>query len=99
MFKKTPKLSNGFQGRILKGKLNEGSHRVYDELMQNPLIFDDEVTGSYHRGSNYQFSGPSGLGLHAHEKSMKKKEASFFHLIGGFSICKTTQEHASGTVI
>ena len=85
--------------------MNEGSHRVYDELMQNPLIFDDEVTGSYHRGSNDQFSGPSGLGAacswscklmlddhehgHTHEKSMKKKEASFFHLIGGFSISGT----------
>ena len=112
---KTPQLSNGFQGRIFKGKLNEGSHRVCDELMQNSLVFDDEVTGSCHRGSNYQFSGSSGLGAacswscklmfddhkhgHTHEKSMKKKEANFFHLMGGFSICKTTQEHASGTVI
>ena len=112
---KTPKLPNGFHGRIFKGKLKEGSPRVCDELMQNSLTFDDEVTGSYHRGSNDQFSGSTGLGAvsswscnlmlddhehgHTHEKSMEKKEANFFHWMGGFSICKTTQEHASGTVI
>ena len=90
---KTPELLHGFQERIFKGQVREGSHRVCDQLLHNSLIgwwWGNRVRS---QGDILGSSGPGGLCVDGHQV------VNIYHLVGILTSVKQLRKCASGTVI
>ena len=84
----TPNCPMGFRKAFLKARWGRGVARYVISSCTIPWLVDGEVTGQCHRGQHYQSSGPSRPGGYTQIHQV----VNIFHSVGGFHICKTTQE-------